>query len=165
MDSSINGGRAVLAREPIATGELLCVFGGAALHGRELDALTPDARRRILQVDEDIYLYSEVESVADWVNHCCEPNAGLRGQVALVALRAIAAGEEITYDYAMSDGSAYDGFHCQCGAPSCRGQISGDDWQLERLWAAYHGHFSPYLAERIAARRASRRPRAVRSRR
>lgn len=152
------GGRGVIATEPIRAGELLVVFGGAVLHHRELVELPADERRKVLQVDEDLYLYSTVESVADWVNHCCEPNAGLRGQLALVALRDIEAGEEISYDYAMSDGSAYDSFRCLCGAAACRGQITGDDWKLEHLWARYDGHFSPYLASRIARLARSTRP-------
>lgn len=144
------GGRGVIAAEPIRAGELLVLFGGAVLDRDALEALPGDERRKVLQVDDDHYLYSTVESVADWVNHCCEPNAGLRGQVALVALRDIGPGEEICYDYAMSDGSPYDSFRCLCGAPTCRGQITGDDWRLEHLWTRYDGHFSPYLAARIA---------------
>ena len=48
---------------------------------------------------------------ADWVNHSCEPNCGLSGQIALVALRRLEPGEEVCFDYAMSDGSPYDQFH------------------------------------------------------
>jgi uncharacterized protein len=152
------GGRAVLARERIACGELLAVFAGAVLETGDLTRLAPDQRRLVLQVDEHHYLLSLVEGCADWVNHCCEPNAGLRGQVTLVALRDIEAGEEICYDYAMSDGSPYDGFECRCGAARCRGRVSGDDWMLEELWDRYRGHFSPYLQARIEQLQAARIP-------
>jgi hypothetical protein len=162
------GGRAVVAAAPIAAGELLAIFGGAVLDDAALEELSPDARRRVLQVDDGLFLYSEVESIADWVNHCCEPNAGISGQVALVALRPIGIGEEVCYDYAMSDGSPYDRFACRCGATTCRGDVTGDDWRIEALWVRYRGHFSPYLAARIArleharpvAVRRARRPRA-----
>ncbi len=150
------GGRGVFARERIARGELLVVFAGSVLEGEELAGLAPDQRRLVLQVDDNHYLLSEVEGWADWVNHCCEPNAGLRGQVTLVAMRDIEAGEEICYDYAMSDGSAYDGFACRCGRGGCRGRVSGDDWMLEELWERYRGHFSPYLQARIEALAAAR---------
>ena len=36
----------------------------------------------------------------------------MRGNVMVVAMRDIAVGEELTYDYAMSDGSDYDEFEC-----------------------------------------------------
>lgn len=150
------GGRGLFARERIARGELLVVFAGSVLEGAQLAELSSDQRRLVLQVDEDHYLLSEVEGWADWVNHCCEPNAGLRGQVTLVAMGDIEAGEEICYDYAMSDGSAYDGFECRCGRASCRGRVTGDDWMLEELWERYRGHFSPYLNARIDALAAAR---------
>ena len=156
------GGRGVFARESIARGELLVVYAGAIVEARDLGKLAPEVRRLLLQVEESHYLLSQVEGCADWVNHCCEPNAGLRGQVALVAMRDIEAGEEITYDYAMSDGSSYDCFECRCGAESCRGRVGGDDWMLEELWERYRGHFSPYLQARIdtlqAARAVAARP-------
>jgi hypothetical protein len=159
------GGRGVFARDRIERGELLVVFAGAVLLGEELAALPPDQRRLVLQVDDDHYLLSEVEGWADWVNHCCEPNAGLRGQVTLVAMRDIEAGEEICYDYAMSDGSPYDGFDCLCGRAGCRGRVSGDDWMLDALWERYRGHFSPYLQARIDALATARPARKAAARR
>ncbi len=69
-------------------------------------------------------------------------------------LRNIKAGEELTFDYAMSDGSPYDEFECFCGSPNCRKKIRGDDWKIPELWEKYKGYFSPYLARRIAALRA-----------
>jgi SET domain-containing protein len=159
------GGRGVFAGERIARGELLVVYAGAIVEAKDLGALAPEVRRLLLQVEESHYLLSQVEGCADWVNHCCEPNAGLRGQVALIAMRDIEVGEEITYDYAMSDGSSYDCFECRCGRDSCRGRVSGDDWMLEELWERYGGYFSPYLQARIDRLSASRAARPVQRRR
>ena len=85
----------------------------------------------------------------DYFNHSCSPNAGLSGQTVLVALQPIAAGEEVCFDYAMTDGSPYDEFRCTCGSPHCRGQITGNDWKIPALWEHYAGRFSPYLQKRI----------------
>jgi uncharacterized protein len=147
------GGHGVFARRPIARGELLAVFGGTVVSAEQLRDAEPTLRRLTLQIDEDLFMVSTVEGPADWFNHSCAPNAGLRGQLSLVALRSIAAGEEVCYDYAMSDGSAYDEFACACKAARCRGRVSGDDWQLPELWARYGDHFSPYLLARIEALR------------
>jgi len=38
-----------------------------------------------------------------FINHSCEPNVGFAGNVVLVAMRDIEAGEELTTDYAMFD--------------------------------------------------------------
>ncbi|NJK32862.1 MAG: SET domain-containing protein [Deltaproteobacteria bacterium] len=140
------GGHAVFARRRIAPGELLAVFGGTVIPANELD---PALSRLTLQIDEDLYMVSTVEGPGDWFNHSCQPNAGLQGQLSLIALHSIERGEEVCYDYAMSDGSSYDEFACACGAQLCRGRVSGDDWRLPELWLRYGGHFSPYLQRRI----------------
>ncbi len=151
------GGHTVVAREAIAKGELIVVWSGMLVDGTELDALPASVRRYSLQVEENQYLVSLSDcEPPDYVNHCCDPNAGLSGQIALVAMRDIAPGEEITYDYAMSDGSAYDEFTCGCGAADCRGRVTGDDWRRPSLWQKYAGYFSPYLQRRIAAERKKR---------
>lgn len=143
------GGHGVFARRPIAQGELLAVFGGTVVSAEQLRRASPTFRRLTLQIDEDLFVVSTVEGPADWFNHACDPNAGLRGQLSLVAIRSIMAGEEVSYDYAMSDGSAYDEFPCACGAVQCRGRVTGSDWQLPELWSRYGEHFSPYLLARI----------------
>lgn len=145
-----NGGWGVFARQPIRAGELLVVWGGEIVNLAQLANLPPQQRMHTIQIDEELYLATvNGPEPADYVNHCCDPNAGLAGQISLVALRDIAPGEQICFDYAMSDGSPYDEFDCACGAPNCRGRVSGDDWLRPELWERYRGHFSPYLQRRI----------------
>lgn len=144
------GGHTVIAIEPIAKGELIVVWSGTLVDSAALAQLPPSVRRHSLQVEEQHYLVSLTDcEPADYVNHSCAPNSGLSGQIALVAMREIAAGEEITYDYAMSDGSNYDEFPCGCGSMHCRGHVSGEDWRRAELWERYDGYFSPYLQRRI----------------
>jgi hypothetical protein len=146
------GGHTVVAIEPIAAGELIVVWSGKLVDGDELASLPQTVRRYSLQVEDNHYLVSLTDcEPPDYVNHSCEPNSGLSGQISLVAMRDITSGEEITYDYAMSDGSSYDEFECGCGSPSCRGRVSGDDWKRGELWQRYAGYFSPYLERRILA--------------
>ena len=146
------GGHTVVANQAIRKGELIVVWSGKLVDGDELQSLPADVRRYSLQVEENHYLVSLSDcEPPDFVNHCCTPNAGLAGQISLVAMRDIQAGEEVTYDYAMSDGSSYDEFPCGCGSRHCRGRVSGDDWLRADLWKRYAGYFSPYLQRRIDA--------------
>ncbi len=146
------GGHTVVATEPIAKGELIVVWSGTLVDSTLLSTLPPSVRRYSLQVEEQHYLVSLTDcEAADYVNHSCAPNSGLSGQIALVAMRDIHVGEEITYDYAMSDGSNYDQFECGCGAAHCRGRVTGEDWRRAELWERYEGYFSPYLQRRIRA--------------
>lgn len=144
------GGYGVYACELVQARDLLVVWGGDVVTRAQLDLLPPITRRHTIQVEEDLYLApTRPPEPADYVNHCCDPNAGLSGQIVLIALRDIAPGEEVCFDYAMSDGSPYDEFDCTCNAPHCRKRVSGNDWSRPELWERYAGHFSPYLQRRI----------------
>jgi uncharacterized protein len=148
------GGCGVFAVDTITRGELVSLWGGRIVSADQLDPSMPRFTQRVLQVDEGLYLLTaESPEPNDCFNHSCEPNLGFFGQVGLVALRDIRPGEELTFDYAMSDGGPYDEFECFCGLPNCRGKITGNDWKIPELWRKYEGYFSPYLARRIAALR------------
>lgn len=147
---SDKAGYRVIARTAIQANELLVVWGGEIVNGVQLTHFTPTQQKRSIQVEDDLYLIPSRVGPADYINHSCEPNAGLSGQICLVALRNIESGEEICFDYAMSDGSPYDEFECSCNAPTCRGYITGNDWRNPELWRKYEGYFSPYLQRRIS---------------
>lgn len=135
---------------PVQKGEIISLWGGDIIAKDRLDPSMPRFTQRVLQIDEELYiLTAEEKEPNDCFNHSCEPNLGFTGQIGLVTLRDIDAGEELTFDYAMSDGEPYDEFDCQCGMPTCRHKITGNDWKLPSLWEKYEGYFSPYLARRI----------------
>jgi uncharacterized protein len=162
QNRDVTGGKAVYAREVIEPGELVAVWSGRIISTEELDELPEEIRRHTVQVEEGLYLASLMpDEPPDFINHSCEPNAGLEGQLAIVALQRIHPGEEVTIDYAMCDGTAYDEFECACGSSICRGRVTGEDWRNPVLWERYAGHFSPYLERRIKAlkRRRFRRKR------
>ncbi len=139
----------VFAREPVQAGELLVMWSGDLVTLAGLEQLPPLLQSRSIQVEDALYLAPHQTDPADFVNHSCNPNAGLSGQIGLVAMRDIQPGEEICYDYAMSDGSDYDEFDCQCGEAACRKRVTGSDWRLPQLQQRYRGYFSPYIQRRI----------------
>ncbi len=144
------GGCGVFALGKIQKGELVSLWGGRIIRKNDLDPSMPRFTQRVIQVDEDLYLLTaEEKEPNDCFNHSCEPNLGFFGQIGLVAMRDIKAGEELMFDYAMSDGGPYDEFECYCGSSSCRGTVTGNDWKLPDLWGKYAGYFSPYLTRRI----------------
>jgi hypothetical protein len=144
------GGHGLFAHHFTPAGTVLLVWGGSIVDGHHLAEVPPDNQPYSVQIEEDLYLVTLGEpEPADYINHSCDPNAGLCGQIVVVALRDVEPGEEICFDYAMSDGSPYDEFTCACGAPNCRGRVTGNDWMLPELQARYAGHFMPYLQRRI----------------
>src|SRR5262245_19882092 len=84
----------------------VCPHARAARSGRAL--LGPSE----IQITEDLFIgpttRREREGGMMQLNHCCEPNLGLQGQVVYVALRDIRMGEELTADYAMTDDEPYE---------------------------------------------------------
>jgi len=70
------------------------------------------------------------EGVAAFINHSCDPNCEVdevKGRVVINAIRDIAAGEELTYDYNLYDGDMDDPSLCLCGAKNCRGTMYSED--------------------------------------
>jgi hypothetical protein len=150
VEAPEKGGHAVRVDAPIAAGEVVAVWGGRVMNAEQAAALPPGFREHNIQIEEGLYLAPLIaDEDSDYVNHSCDPTCGLAGQITLMAMRDIKAGEDITFDYAMADGDGYDQFTCACGAPSCRGQVTGNDWKQPALWEKYKGFFSPYLQRRI----------------
>jgi hypothetical protein len=146
-----NKGRGLFAERRIDAGTTIAACGGQVLHREQFATLSDAVRTHSLQIDDDLYLVCDRElEPADLLNHSCEPNVGIRGSVLFVALRAIAPGEELCYDYAMSDTDDYDEFVCVCDTFSCRRLVTGGDWKLPELQERYRGYFSSYIESRIS---------------
>lgn len=128
--SSAIHGYGVIATRSFFAGETVC-FGDGVLYRPEDDF--DDTYALILDGPggEDV-LWDLVDQTR-WFNHSCAPNTEVRSRwdedrqtvVAWwVALRDIAPGEEITYDYAFVADVAEP---CACGAATCRGLIIDPD--------------------------------------
>jgi hypothetical protein len=112
-------GRGVFTLESIAKDSRIMAFQGRVLRTAEL---TDDLLA--MQVGPDKWLCSDGSLLDDCVNHSCEPNGGfLHGDPVLYALRDIAAGEEIGWDYSTSIAEPGWTLECRCGSALCRGVV------------------------------------------
>ena len=142
---------------PISMGTIVATFGGTIMTRINFETRPLEQRGRSIQIDVNQFVLGpESRESGDSINHSCLPNCGMRNATQLIAMGPIAVGEELTYDYAMSDTSDYDEFECACGSDRCRRQITGDDWQLPELQSRYQNMFSPYVQRKIDAARAAR---------
>jgi uncharacterized protein len=148
------GGRGLFADAPIAEGEIVCVKGGHLLTRTEFASFKTVANEAELQIAADLFLApaieAEFEGLMMFLNHSCEPNVGIQGQIVFVAMRAVAAGEELTLDYATIERPS-EPMSCRCGAKDCRRMITGQDWRKPDLQRKYGHFFSWYLLERMRA--------------
>jgi SET domain-containing protein len=116
------------------------VYTTAAIKKRALVAeytgprLTNDGADEIYEDSPRTYLFGltdgghviDGDGMAAFINHSCDPNCEadeIRGRVILRAVRAIAPGEELAYDYNLYDGDLDDPAICLCGASKCRGSM------------------------------------------
>lgn len=117
------GGLGCFANCPIPKGQAIWRMNGRPLDRYEAlrSARTPDDP---LQIAHDLFL--ELDETSVCFNHSCDPNALLRGEAELFAIRDIAPGEEIAYDYSTTVPSYVRWTMrcaCRCGSSRCRGTI------------------------------------------
>jgi len=129
----------LFAARPIAAGEAVADYAGERILKAESIRRREACRNPyIFEWDSTHDLDGDVpDNPARWANHGCAPNCEAvleQNHLRLRALRAIAAGEELTFDYGyrLADGP---GQPCRCGAPSCVGFIvaQAERWRLRRL--------------------------------
>jgi uncharacterized protein len=160
-------GRGLFATRRIVKGEIVAIKGGHVLDLRTLARTRAQTAVSYVQIEDGFYIGArtrrEVRVNKLFINHSCDPNVGIRGQVTFVALRNIAPGEELTYDWAMEENHRAR-TSCRCGAANCRKVLTGEDWKQPALQRRYRGHFSAYLAAKTGQRRrpAAIAPRTVR---
>ena len=157
--SSPIDGRGLFAKTAVAKDEIVVVKGGYVFTGEQRDQIGQDLGPSEIQITETLFIGpttpAEREGGMMHLNHSCEPNLGLQGQIVFVAMRDIAAGEELTVDYAMGDDEPYE-MRCHCGSKGCRGLITGFDWRKPELQKRYDGYFSWFIQKRIDSLRRQR---------
>ena len=163
FSSAINR-KGVFAVSPIKKDEIIAVWGGYVITQKEFSRLLKTDFKNIqdyaTKIAEGFYLVSCKKGRLeedDFFNHSCNPNAGMRGQIIIAAMRNIAAKEEITYDYAMTDADFDYSFSCNCLAENCRKLITAGDWKNPYLQRKYKGYFSWYVQQKIQELKSSKR--------
>tara|TARA_Y100000310_G_C20469626_1_gene709317 strand:- start:166 stop:651 length:486 start_codon:yes stop_codon:yes gene_type:complete len=119
-------GRGLFAAKDIKKGEKILYFSGEVLEVKEGEESTysADVRDHWHPMDKkgDVFVYISPASPWKYMNHSCEPNAGLKNDRDLIAMEQIKEGAEITIDYSTL---FFEGWHmeCKCGSEHCRKSI------------------------------------------
>ena len=142
-------GKGLFAIRDIPKDTTLIVTGGRAVTRETLRKFSEKVRTLALQVGDEIFLLQSGYEDGDCINHSCDPNAGFFGQIFIVAMRDIKKGEEVCFDYCMTDLSNNDEFKCRCGAKNCRKKVTGNDWLIPEIQTKYKGYFAPHVQKAI----------------
>lgn len=110
-------GRGVFAGQYFQPGQPILTFGGRVLTRSEMLALGPD---RVYALPIGAGEFLDLTSPGRYLNHSCDPNAGILDDRALIALRPIVPGEEIRFDYSTAMREDHWTMECRCGEYLCR---------------------------------------------
>ncbi len=109
----------------IGKGRRIAEYTGPRISKDEADEMYQDAPLTYLFGLGNGDVVIDGHCTAMFINHSCEPNCEtevVQGRVWIKALKEIAAGSEITYDYHLYDGDE-DEQRCNCGTAKCRGTM------------------------------------------
>ena len=127
-------GKGVFAVQPIAAGETIIEYVGEVISWEEAQRRHP---HDLCDPNHTFYFHIDGDHVIDalfegnaskWINHACDPNCESDerdGRIFIQAVRDIAAGEELNYDYGLVLDERYTAklkaeYACHCGAADCR---------------------------------------------
>ena len=130
-------GKGVFAIQDIGEGETIIEYVGAIITWKEAQKRHPHDPN---DPNHTFYFHIDEKHVIDalyggnssrWINHSCDANCEADaegGRVFIKALRDIAPGEELNYDYGLIIDERYTPklkaeYPCWCAAKTCRGTL------------------------------------------
>ena len=137
-----NDQNALFALQSFQPGEMIAEFWAGTI-AAEPTYLT-------VQIDIDKHITLQPEFL-QYINHSCEPNVFFdTTNMRVVALRPIAAGEEMTFFYPSTEWQMTQSFNCYCGSPHCLGDIRGAAYLNEEVWKRYR--LSDFIQQQLVKR-------------
>lgn len=132
IKKSIIDGKGAFAIESIKKGEIICYMNGEEISISELKRRYEKGEEKSsdpLQVGDDRYI--DLDEPYLYFNHSCDPNAVIIRFNELVAIKDIEVGQEIIYDYSLTEWSEEESWRdyedwvieCKCQSPLCRKRI------------------------------------------
>lgn len=131
-------GRGAFATRPIRKGARIAEYTGELIPADEADNREMDGRKKrhhtfMFQIcGGDVCIDAGAGGGnAKWINHSCDPNCEAieeEGHVYIYALRPIARGEELSYNYQLTGeglkkGNWRNQYRCLCGSDNCSGNL------------------------------------------
>jgi SET domain-containing protein len=119
----------VFTTTPVRKGARVVEYSGTRITPEEADRLYEGAPRTYLYGLEDGKTVIDGYGIGAYLNHSCDPNCEvdeIKNRVWILALRNIAPGEELVWDYNLYDDE--DPAPCYCGSPKCRGTMYSREW-------------------------------------
>jgi len=148
-------GHGLFATTAIDADVVVIRLGGHLVSTTDLHQLfadtSPDNYVDTFAVGDDLHIVLPAGTVAHYANHHCDPTMWPVATYELATRRVVNAHEELTMDYGLISDDPTFRMKCSCRAATCRGLITGEDWQIPELHERYAGHWPPGLQRRVGA--------------
>lgn len=142
-------GKGLFAKKDISKDEEIAMFDGEIYFSSKASDLPNEPpfkiRDRAIQISE--FAWQDSNSLARFANHSCNPNCGIKGNTILVAMEQIKKGQEITFDYEMTEDSDWF-MECSCGESRCRKQIRGFKYMPKNIRSEYGNYIASWLLKK-----------------
>lgn len=141
-------GLTVFARQDIYQGEIIAIFDGLIYEAEKSSDLPNDLpleiRDHVIQFED--HKWRDANGIARCLSHSCDPNCGIQDLFKIVAMRDIKKGEELCWDYEMSENSDWQ-MECLCGSQNCRKLIGAYRYMPQKVRKKYGNYISEWLTE------------------
>jgi uncharacterized protein len=129
-------GKGLFAIKNIKKGEIILDWSDSVLYKAKSPYDLPgDLPDHAIQISKNEWADHPVARNA---NHSCSPNTGIKGLTSFVCLKDIKKGEEIFWDYGMTEDSDWImPEKCLCGEKDCRVKISSYSALSKKLQENY----------------------------
>lgn len=138
-----NIGKGLFAKADIKKNEVICIAKGVLIK----DSYTPNYRSgpNWIAIGRKLWLSPFEKNPVRYVNHSCNPNAGIKGKVTIVAMKNISKHHEITIDYSTTEEDPYWQMRCKCSSRNCRKLIKSIQFLPLKLFKKYQKYTPTYL--------------------
>ena len=144
-----NIGQGLFAKEKISKGEVIADWSeGKIYHANKSSDLPRTIVNYAIQFGQHEWV--DIDDCR-FINHSCEPNCGFEGKFQLVTMRNIDNGEQLTFDYSMSEDSDWR-MNCICNSKLCRKVIGSFSNLPESFRKKYKGFISKWLVDKYKLR-------------
>ena len=142
IKDSDNKGLGLFASRDFAVGDLVM--------SSTPDVTTSTRDSHTVQIDWDRHILMDLPAVL--INHSCDANVGVQNNetndaYVFWAIRPIAEGEELTWDYEASEWELSTPFDCGCGSSNCRKKLKGFKDNGDIIRQQYGDFYADYLKE------------------
>src|SRR3989344_7054225 len=138
-------GKGLFAKKPIKMGEIIAELDGRIYKAEKCSLLLKDIADHAVQFSQK--KWRDSKGFARYINLSCNPNCGIKGKFKIMAIRNIKKGEELTFDYEMSEDSDWR-MKCRCNKKNCRKIIGAFKNLPESIRKKYKNYISEWLIKK-----------------